>query len=98
MGKIGIGFLFLLAWAALAPAQDYDGPIPDKPDIPYLLHASNLVETEVGEARTEERKDETVNIMDGAASPGRWACGKKISLGGPLRARQTFTWRWSVRS
>ncbi|MEK7370884.1 MAG: hypothetical protein AAB265_05455 [candidate division NC10 bacterium] len=32
------------------------------------------------------------------ASPGRCSCGKKISFGGPSRARHCFTRRCSVRS
>lgn len=49
-------------------AEKYDGPVPPKPDIPYLLHATNLVETEVAQAR--QGKGDTF-IVSGAASPAR---------------------------
>ena len=37
-------------------AQKYSGPRPAKLDLPYLVHADNLVETESAEAKPEERK------------------------------------------
>ena len=67
--------------AALASAADkYTGPIPPKPDIPYLLHASNLVETEVGQAREESRKNETSYSIAGAASPARTPLAEPIFI------------------
>lgn len=56
---------------ALAAADKYDGPRPPKPDIPYLLHANHLVETEVSEAREQGGKKETAYIIPGAASPAK---------------------------
>ena len=44
-------FLVSLAAACCMAAEKYSGPVPPKPDVPYLLHASTLVETEPGEAR-----------------------------------------------
>jgi hypothetical protein len=32
------------------------GPRPPKPDLPYLMHADNLIPTESVEAKQEERK------------------------------------------
>lgn len=53
-------------------AQDYTGPIPPKPDVPYLLHASNLLEPEIAEARVkEEKRDEITFEIAGAHSPAR---------------------------
>ncbi|MDX2152494.1 MAG: hypothetical protein SFV54_17270 [Bryobacteraceae bacterium] len=66
--------LSLLAAAAFLGAQSsakYDGPRPPKADVPYLLHASSLIETEAGEARQSERKDLTVYTMVGASSSVR---------------------------
>ena len=77
------GRLFLAATviAALAVAQKkYTGPRPPKPDVPYLLHATNLIETETGEAREEKRKDEVANIMRGANSPARTPLAEPIFL------------------
>jgi hypothetical protein len=79
---IAVSFVLLMSHAALlaqAPSK-YKGPRPAKPDLPYLLHASNLVETEPGEAREEQRKDEIANIMKGAASPARTPLAEPIFL------------------
>ena len=62
-----IAFLTLPAFAA----EKYTGPRPPKPDVPFLLHADNLVETEVGMATTETRKDATYAILNGASSPAK---------------------------
>ncbi len=75
----------LLVCAALAGAQEkgekYDGPRPPKPDIPYLLHADNLIETEVSEAREEKRgKDATAYVVQGAASSARTPVAEPIFL------------------
>src|SRR5436190_13114460 len=58
-------------------AQKYSGPRPPKPDVPYLVHADNLVATEVVEAKEEKRKDDLAYIADGAASSA------KTPLSGP---------------
>ena len=65
--------ILLLSSAAMlaAFAQKYSGPRPEKPDLPYIKHADHLVATEVVTAREEKRKDQTVYIMDGAASTAR---------------------------
>jgi len=49
--------------------QKYTGPQPEKPDLPYLVHADNLVPTEAGEAKEENRKDDHVATIAGATSP-----------------------------
>src|SRR3954470_2655167 len=62
--------LFLAA-GLVAFAQKYDGPVPPKPDVPYLKHASELVATETGEAKEEKKKDDTTYIVEGAASSAK---------------------------
>ncbi len=62
--------------ALLAPAvqaqEDYTGPVPPKSDVPYLLHASNLLETEIAEAKVlEQKKNETTYALEGESSPVR---------------------------
>jgi hypothetical protein len=70
-----------LALAALLPAQDkYNGPRPAKPDVPFLLHADNLVETEVSEAREQEKKDEVVYTVPGASSQAKTPVAEPIFL------------------
>jgi len=58
-----------LLFATALFGQKYNGPQPEKPDIPYLVHADNLVATEAGEAKQETRKDEILYVIDGATSP-----------------------------
>ncbi len=58
--------------AAQAGSQGKGGlPDPPKKDVPYLIHADNLVETEISEAKEETRKDEQVYAVPGAGSPAR---------------------------
>ena len=73
--------LFLgLAFAAAALAQQYDGPRPPKPDVPYLKHADNLVPTEVAEAKEENRKDDILYIVPGASSTAKTPLASPILL------------------
>src|SRR5260370_21204288 len=52
-------------------AQKYSGPRPPKPDVPYLVHADNLVATEVTEAKEEKRKQDVAYVVAGANSSAR---------------------------
>lgn len=67
---------------ALATAQqkEYDGPRPPKPDVPYLMHAGTLVETEIAEAKEEQRKNEVAYTVSGASSPARTPLAEPIFL------------------
>ena len=80
--RIKFAFAFVVA-ASLAAAEKYDGPVPPKPDIPYLLHASSLVETEVQQAR-EGKKNDTF-VIPGASSPARTPVAEPIFI---IDARQ----------
>jgi len=62
--------LILLCGTALA-ADKYTGPRPPKPDLPYIIHADNLVPTESLEARQENRKGEFIYVIAGASSTAR---------------------------
>src|SRR5713101_1041140 len=59
----------LLLCSLAARAQKYAGPQPEKPDMPYLVHADTLVPTEANEAKEENRKDEILYTIVGATSP-----------------------------
>lgn len=72
--------LALAAGAALCPAQSYSGPRPPKPDVAYLLHADNLVETEAREATEEKRKSDTVYRVPGVSSSARTPLAEPIFL------------------
>ncbi len=71
--------LCLCALAALAQTN-YSGPRPPKPDLPYLVHADNLVPTEAGEATANERKDEILYTISGASSPVKTPLASPILL------------------
>ena len=72
MRQVLVGVLILGSWCDSAAAADkYSGPRPPKPDIPYLVHASNLIPTEVIDAQPEDKKDETIYIIPGAASTAK---------------------------
>ena len=60
--------LLVAAACAAFAQQPYDGPRPPKPDIPYLKHASNLVATEPAEAKEQKQKNDTLYVVEGAAS------------------------------
>ena len=59
--------LVLLAFPGTA-AEKYSGPRPPQPDVPYLLHADNLVSTEAANATEEKRKDGTAYAIAGAGT------------------------------
>ena len=68
------------AMAAALTAQKYDGPRPPKPDVPYMLHASNLVSTDVDEAKEDKRKDGTAYITPGASAKAKTPLAEPIFL------------------
>jgi len=63
--------LLLLAAAVLCADDKYTGPAPPKPDLPYMLHANTLTQTEVTQAKEEKRKNETTYVINGGSSPAR---------------------------
>lgn len=75
-----LGWLLALASLGALGAEKYSGPVPPKPDMPYLLHADNLIETESAEARQQKRKNDEVYIVTGATSPARTPLAEPIFL------------------
>jgi hypothetical protein len=69
----------LLTCTALI-AQKYTGTLPPKADLPYLIHASDLVPTEASEAREEGKKDDIIYVIAGAASPVKTPLASPIFL------------------
>jgi hypothetical protein len=58
--------------AVPAVAARYTGPKPPKADLPYLVHADNLVPLDVVEAREEKRKDDwNAYVVPGAAATAK---------------------------
>ena len=65
--------------AAMLPAADtYSGPRPPKTDVPYLLHADRLVETESAEAKEESKKGDVTYAIEGASSPAKTPLAEPI--------------------
>ena len=58
----------MLAFAAFGQEDRYTGPKPPKPDTPFLLHASKLVELDVATAEQSERKGDTIVTVPGTAA------------------------------
>ena len=72
--------LFTLLGASLIAADTYSGPKPPKPDVPYLVHADNLIETEGADAREENRKGDVTYTIPGASSPARTPLSEPIFI------------------
>lgn len=72
MRLVQLTLLITLA-AAMAGAQSL--PNPPKQDVPYLIHATNLLETETSEAVEESDKKAQIYAVAGAASPVRTPLG-----------------------
>ena len=70
---------FVLGAATLC-AQKYTGPRPPKPDVLYLVHADNLIPTEVTEAKQESKKNDVTYTVSGTGSPARTPLAEPIFL------------------
>jgi hypothetical protein len=64
----------------LYPAEKYRGPQPRKKDVLYLVHADNLIETEIATAQQSSGKDGDVFSVPGASSPVRTPLAEPIFL------------------
>jgi hypothetical protein len=62
-------WMVAIAAALCASAQKYNGPLPAKPDLPYIKQAGSLIPMEIAEARSEKAGSGTRFLIDGAASP-----------------------------
>ncbi len=70
----------IVAGLPMAAADKYMGPRPARADVPYLLHADTLIETEVGRATQETRKDQTIATLNGASSPVKTPLSEPIFI------------------
>jgi len=73
-------FLALALTATLFAQDRYKGPKPPKSDIPYLLHATTLVETDSAEAQESKNKNDTVYTVSGSAAKARTPLAEPIFL------------------
>jgi hypothetical protein len=76
--RICCSLLLLLSLTAFA--QKYAGPRPPKPDVVYLVHADNLVPTEVTEAKQDSKKNEIQFTVAGTASSARTPLAEPIFI------------------
>lgn len=79
VGPLAVLLLALLPAAAQAPRK-YSGPRPEKPDLPYLLHASKLIPIETGVATESKIKEGTLYTVPGAESPVKTPVPEPIFL------------------
>jgi|SRR5579871_1264590 len=63
-------------------AQKYTGPMPEKPDMLYIVQADNLVPTEATTAQEQKgkKKDETTYFVPGVSSSARTPLASPIFL------------------
>lgn len=74
-------------------AQSYAGPAPVKADVPYLLHAGNLIQTEVAEAKESKTSSGSTFSINGAKSPVKTPLASPIFI---LRAEKIVPERLQV--
>jgi len=80
VGMRALLLTLLLATPSFAQSDEYHGPTPQKSDVPYLLHASSLIETESTEAHSENKKNDKVYWVDGEASTARTPLAEPIFI------------------
>jgi hypothetical protein len=85
--------------ASVSLAQDYKGPVPPKADVPYLLHASNLIETEVKDAQQDSKKNESTFWIEGTSSKARTPLAEPIFIirAANLRPDKFELYKFSVK-
>lgn len=90
----------LLLVVTLGFGADYKGPRPSDPDVPYLLHASTLVKTEVAEAKEESKKDDVTYVIAGASSEVKTPLAEPIFVfeSGKLSPDRFELYRLEVRN
>ena len=72
--------LLVLAALPAAAQMKYTGPRPPKPDVPFLVHANQLLPVETGDAHEAQGKGETNYSVPGAASPTRTPIPEPVFL------------------
>jgi hypothetical protein len=70
----------LFAPLAAQSAKKYSGPRPEKADIPYLLHATKLIELEKSAAEETTTREGRLYTVPGAESPVKTPVAEPILL------------------
>ena len=79
--------------------EGYDGPRPPKKDIPYLLQAERLIETEFQQAKQSSSKEGDVFSVAGVTSTSRTPLAEPIFLFSPdkITPEQLGLFRFEVK-
>ena len=73
--------VLLLLALPLIGQQKYDGPKPEKEDLPYIVQADNLIPTDAGRAKEQKgKKDEITYTVSGPAAKARTPLASPIFL------------------
>lgn len=93
-------FIVTLTLSAQEAQEKYSGPKPPKKDVPFLLHADKLIETEIEPAQESKTKEGQVFFVPGTTSPARTPLAEPIFLFSPdrLRADQLGLFRFEVKN
>lgn len=85
----------LAVWAQ----QKYSGPRPPKKDVPYLLQAEKLIQTEVQEATESKTKEGQTYSVAGTTSPARTPLPEPIFLfsSDKISAQQLGLYQFEVK-
>jgi hypothetical protein len=75
-----VAVVFAASAQKTGSARKYNGPVPPKPDLPYLKHANNLVPTEAVDVKEDKKTDEITYIIPGATSSARTPLAAPIFL------------------
>jgi hypothetical protein len=100
MRKLLLVPLLFMMLCFTAWAQKYDGPRPPKKDVIYLVHADNLVPTEIGDAKEEGKKNDPVYTFPGTSSPARTPLAEPIFMidSDTIRPDSVELYKMDVRS
>ncbi|MBM3728231.1 MAG: hypothetical protein FJW40_22745 [Acidobacteria bacterium] len=90
----------LVCLAAPVAAQKYKGPIPPKNDLPFLVHADSLVETELATAQESKVKDALLYSLAGASAKPRTPLAEPVFLiqTSKLDPRRLSLYRFEVKN
>jgi hypothetical protein len=78
--SLRLSFAIASVGLLLQAADTYSGPRPPKSDVPYLMHADKITETEAAEAHEEKKKNDTTYVIDGASSPVKTPLAEPIFI------------------
>jgi len=80
IATLAAALLVIAVLPAVAQQKKYTGPRPPKPDVPFLVHASQLIPAETGEARESQGKNGTDYAVAGATSSTRTPIPEPVFL------------------